>query len=271
MKRILIGLLAVGALYAVACVVVGLLLHRSNVARREQEAQLVAMANKLAPAIEEMPLFGDSLKQACAGKLQAGGERSIALYSLPIEQGLRPSLDGKRVDGVLASWVGTYVGIDPADPFGPAPELSRSLSRALEFYEWPHHLEERTAFDQETSSLRYLVVAKFSDLSAPSLPFSDTGTFDPGSAKYHAKVVSFPEGAVICEGTGEARMVEKVIGHGQGEDRFDAHANARSELELKLRDKWIDATVGSVLEDVCEAGGKHLCFSAGLMTSGPDW
>jgi hypothetical protein len=84
-------------------------------------------------------------------------------------------------------------------------------------------------------------------------------------------VVTFPSGSLVCEGVGKGRMVAKVIGHGRARDSFDAKTAARSDLERKLEEKWVRATLGSPLEDVCEAGGEKLCFSARLMTDGPDW
>jgi hypothetical protein len=148
----------------------------------------------------------------------------------------------------------------------------RTLSRRAEFYEWPRDLEDRAEKAAETAELKYVAVALFSDLSPASLPFlREDGTFDAGRAEYRVRVVTFPSGSLVCEGVGKGRMVAKVIGHGRARDSFDAKTAARSDLERKLEEKWVRATLGSPLEDVCEAGGEKLCFSARLMTDGPDW
>ena len=68
------------------------------------------------------------------------------------------------------------------------------------------------------------------------------------------------------EGAGDGRLeMKKVIGHGS------SAGDARSQLERKLADAWVEATVASPLDDLCEVGGKGLCEATRLEIDAPDW
>lgn len=271
MKRFLLVLAALGSLYLLAWVGVTLLVKKAEDERAAQDRAVVALGQKLAPELDGL-LGADPLAEACRGKLAPGGPHSIALYTVPLEPAFRPSADGKRVDGVLAAWGGTYVNVDPADPLKPPPDFLELLARMASPDEWARRLEHKDALHAETAELRYVAVAQFSSLTPASVPvLGDGDTFDPGTADYKVKVVGFPGGAAVCEGQGRGRMVQKVVGHGRARDSFDAKRVARQDLERELVDRWVQATIGSPLEDLCAVGGEKLCFSAGLMTDGPSW
>lgn len=270
MKRFFLVLGALAIFYVLAWVGVSLVVLKAEEERAAQDRAVVALGQKLKPEVEGY--FGSELlKEACKGKLTPGGRRSLALYTLPLGEVL-PSLEGLRVDGKLAAWSGTYVTVEPTDPPPSPPSFSTILARLSSPDEWGWRLEKKDELRKETQELRYVAVALFSNLTAASLPFlGKEGTFDPGSADYKVKVVTFPDGKPVCEGTGEGRMVQKVIGHGKARDSFDAERAARSDLERKLGGKWMQATIGSPLEDLCDVGGEPFCFSVKLMTDGPDW
>src|SRR3954466_12304144 len=104
MKRVVI---AVGSLLVaglIAWVSVSWKLLQAQRERHQQSEQIIALGTKLADEVEKVDAYGTPLKDACAGKLQSGPKRSLAVYSLPLLSMDRPALDGKRVDGVLASW-----------------------------------------------------------------------------------------------------------------------------------------------------------------------
>lgn len=267
-RKVALFLGAVLAAYVIGWGWVSWRIHAAEVRRQEQEARILAMATKATAQVDALPEYvSASLQEACTPKLEPGAARSLAVYTLPLDESARPDLNGLRADGKLAMWSGAYVGI--AEPRGRAPELSHALADSAEFYEWGRFLDENAAFEKETGSLRYIAIARLSELAPPSL--RDDGTFDPGRARYRAQVLAFPSGEVLCEGTGVARPVKQVIGHGEARDRFDANSEARRDAERKLRERWVDATVGSVVQDVCQAGGKTLCFSADVLTDAPDW
>jgi hypothetical protein len=271
-KRLLqvVGVLAIA--FVVPWLVLTFLAAQGEQERREQEKKVVALGQALAPALNEMTGFGDALADACKDKLTPGAPRSLALYTLPLPETERPSLSGARVDGRIAAWSNTIVWTESADPV-PAPRgMGDLLGRYAEWYEWPNRWESHNDFLQETRALRYVAVALFSDLHPASLPmFGDGKSFDPGEARYRVKVVTFPEGKPVCEGVGKARMHKEVIGHGKARSSYDAEKEAQSQVERKLREKWIEATIGSPLEDLCSAGGAPLCTHARLMTDAPDW
>lgn len=272
MKRLFLALAALAVAYCLAWAAVSMVVHRAEEERFAQDQAVVALGQKLAPELEGF-FGGEPLQEACKGKLTPGGRHSLALYTVLLDPALRLSADGPRVDGKLVAWSGTYVSVDPADPLRPPPGLTDVLARLASPDEWGWRLEKKDELRRETAELRYVAAAQFSNLTPASIPFlaKEEGKFDPGSADYKVKVVSFPEGKLVCEGTGKGRMVEKVIGHGKAKDSFDAQRAARQDLERKLVEKWVGATLGSPLEDLCEVGGEPLCFSVKLMTDGPDW
>lgn len=233
--------------------------------RSTQEAQIAAMGEKAAGELRA--LVGPSLAEACAGKVPTGKPESFVTYSLKLPELERPALSGsmKRVDAIITRMNSRNeylqgTGLDPPRPPGGLP-LAYSMSPD----DWARLLRDADEEKRQTEAVRVVLFTVFSSLRAPSVNFARDG-FSPGSGDYRTRVVAFPSGQVLCEGTGAAHLkLTKVTGHG------GSSGDAQADSERELSDYWVRATVSSPLDDVCTAGGTALCDATRLEISPPDW
>jgi hypothetical protein len=273
MKKVLLGLLVLAVLYGGGVVYVASRLEAASAARATQDAQVAALGEKVAAEVRAIDSQGASLKEACAGKLTEGGARSLVEYALALPEGERPSLDGESSFAAqicaLTDTGSQYLEMTPMDPPRPRRGWDVALARSVSPDDWARLLEgaadDRALYDE----LRYVLVAHFSDLTPARIELDLAGqgtTFDPGRSRYRARVISFPGGETVCQGTGEGRLEQKeVIGRGS------SAASALGQSERKLADAWHKATVASPLHDLCATGGKSLCFATNLAVDAPDW
>jgi len=66
-------------------------------------------------------------------------------------------------------------------------------------------------------------------------------------------------------------MVKKVVGHGTARDDYQAQDAAKENAAHKLESMWLGGTLASPLHDLCDVGGKELCFEVSVVTDAPDW
>jgi len=273
MKKILLGLLVLLVLYAAGVGYVGSRLKGAWAARERQNAQVAALGEKVAVEVSAIDATGATLKDACKGKLTAGSRGTILEYVVKLSEGDRPALDGApRLDGLICrmTWVETaYLEQEPMDPPRPSYGWDVALGHAVSPDDWSRELEKASRWQGITGALRYVAVTHFSELRPATPTFDLSGeskTFQPGGSRYRTRVVAFPSGATVCEGTGEGRLKQKeVIGHGGSTE------DARSAMVRKLGGTWAEATVASPLDDLCDVGGKELCSATDLEIDAPDW
>lgn len=273
MNRLLLIPLALGVGYLGGVVYVGAQLRGVSAARAQQAAAVAALGEKAAEEIAALDAAGPSLKDACRGKLAAGPPRSLVGYALKLPEAERPTLeDAPRLVGVLSAMTdneSTYLEDEVLDPPAPPVAWDLALSRAVSPDDWGRLMEEAARRQEYTGHLRYVAVTRFSELQPARASFDlagEGGTYDAGHSRYRTRVLAFPGGATVCEGSGEGRFLQKeVIG------RSGSAAGARDALTRKLDRAWLEATLATPLDDLCETGGKDLCFATNLELDGPDW
>ena len=144
-----------------------------------------------------------------------------------------------------------------------APRLAFTSSMSPD--DWSRHLEYAATSRSRTEAVKYVVLTSFLSLRAPSVSLMGD-TFTAGSGDYRSRVVRWPSGETICQGSGRARMeLSKVTGHG------GSAGDAASDSERELSDNWVQATLASPLDDVCAAGGKDLCTATANRLTPVDW
>ncbi|MBL8956346.1 MAG: hypothetical protein JNK82_36570 [Myxococcaceae bacterium] len=232
-------------------------------ARRKQHIDIAAAGEKA--ATELRALYFPSLKEACADKLPKGPPESVVGYTLKLGDGERTGLDGykKRLDGVAVRMNdrGEYLGEDEL----PEPERPLNLTYSMSPDDWSRYLGDDERSQQRTAAVKVVVLTVYRNLRAPSISLMGD-TFSAGDGEYASRVVAWPSGEKLCEGTGKVRMtLPKVTGHGGSAG--DAAADSRR----KLSDDWVEATLASPLDDVCEAGGRALCTVTGYELRPADW
>ncbi|MEW5739797.1 MAG: hypothetical protein AB1938_12775 [Myxococcota bacterium] len=273
MKKALLVLLGLAAAWGGGTAYVAARVMRTDEERARQNAAVVELGEKQAAEVRGIDSAGASLKDACAGKLPPGPARSLIEYVVRLPADERPgSTDAPRLDGLLCEVTDNgsdYLEHEPMDPPQPLLGWGAQLARAASPDDWARRLDEAAEFAGRTAQLRFVAITAFSELT-PARSRVDLlgqgGVFDPGHSRYRTRVVAFPSGQTVCEGSGEGRLQQKeVIGHGGSAE------DARSQLERKLGQAWVAATVASPLDDLCEAGGKSLCFATDLALDAPDW
>jgi hypothetical protein len=224
-------------------------------ARRAQEAAIAALGEKVAD--ELAALQGSSLKEACANRLPKGLAESVVGYSLKLGEGERPSMRGsaKRVDAVIVRMNDHHEYLERTELDPPRPEARLNFTASMSPDDWSRLMGYTELSRQRTAAVKLVILTSFSRLRSPAV-LGDT--FSPGAGEYRSRVVAWPSGKTLCEGTGTAHLkLPKVTGHGGslGDAAFDS--------ERKLSDDWAEATIASPLDDVCELVGRS---SAGRRT-----
>jgi hypothetical protein len=260
MKKVLLGLGVLAVAYGIGLIVVASTEVNAEQERRAQEEKIVALGRPLALSFDGMTTY-EAVAHACKDKLTPGALRSLVVYTVVSEQGL-----GGRIVGYSER----YVVVGEQDELRRLRTLSDALAHDASPDDWSRYLDDAKSLREETRALRYVAVVQFSDVRQATLAFSGE-LFDPGRAEYKAKVITFPDGKLVCEGVGQGHMKGEVIGHGKGTYDFQAQQDARENAAKKLKAKWFAAMAASPLHDLCFAGGEQLCFHASVLTEAPDW
>lgn len=244
---------------------VALQLKAAGDERQAQNAQIVAMGEKA--AAELRAIEGPPLTEACAGKLPTATPDGFVTYSLKLPALERPTMSGsmKRVDGIVTRMNDRHeylehTGFDP-----PPADDGLPFQYSMSPDDWTRLLRDAEQTRQQTAAVKVVLLDAFSELRGPTLTLM-RDTFSAGGGTYRARVVAFPSGQVLCEGTGAVHMkVTKVTGHG------GSAGDAQADSERELSDDWVRAAISSPLDDVCKAGGDALCSATRLEVSPPDW
>lgn len=196
---------------------------------------------------------GPKLAAACAGKLTPQGPHALAGYTQDL---------GDHDPEVF----GTLVAADAREPkrvaFSQAkgfyhPAFGDIFKGALNPFDWMHRLEwarHNLMFDQTKA----VAVSAVWDLEVASS--TSDGKYDPGRARYYTRVLSFPEGQVLCEGSTTLRMKGTVSGTGRAASKELAQLEAASSVQRLIPFVWGRSVVATPLADLCAlAGGKELC------------
>lgn len=248
-KKVIAGIVA---LYVVGTFAMfGLILSATRAAEEKQRRAIeLGELHARTPTSEDQ-----ELAEACKGKLTAGSEKSIALYVAKMKWGAPSfSKDSYHVDQTL---VGTrdIFRVDIEDAYfkdgSVEPRLGGLIFKEnLNPVDWANHYKWAKAGTPDMNDVKYLVVARYESLTAPSV---DSDGYSPGSGAYGAKVLTFPTGEVVCEGRGHVRMKERVSASGR--DKDDAKLNAGNLVEFV----FTKSVVISPLQELCDAGGPKLC------------
>lgn len=210
---------------------------------------------------QHAPLPTDAMKplaEACAGKLTAGGPRNIAAYVAKLP-GMKPSLskDYYYVDEAV---IGVYevfrLGLTEQhlDEISDA-QLPR-FQDVADFTGWSRHLRWARAGSPELNQLQYLVVARYESLT---MPVVEETTFEAGTGRFGARVLAFPSGDVLCEGSGDASMKGTVNSSGRGATKETAQLEAAASARDLVPFVFTKGVMTTPLHRVCDAGGKALC------------
>lgn len=223
----------------------------SENAMRAKYRRAIELGEQHAP----LPAEGMSrLTDACRGKLKPGGPNSIGSYVAKMKSLPTLEKDAWHVDRTLLG-VATVWRMDLTDRFFESMTiddipLTSALKEQANPADWLRHLNSASKGSPEFGEVRYLIVARYDTLT---LPMVDGDTFQPGTGVFGAKVLSFPDGAVLCEGGGAVRMSSRVSASGRGDS--EAQANAANLVPFVF-------TLGvthTPLADLCDVGGPELC------------
>lgn len=194
------------------------------------------------------------LTDACRGKLKPGGPNSIASYVAKMKS--LPSLDESywHVDRTLVG-VATVWNMNLSDRFYESTtvsdlDLGSALKEQANPVDWMRHLNWASKGSPEFGEVRYLIVARYDSLTMPTV---EGDTFEAGRGAFGAKVLSFPDGAVLCEGGGAVRMSSRVSASGRGD--AEAQANAARLVPFV----FTESVTRTPLADLCDVGGPELC------------
>ncbi len=238
------------ALWLLSFVGVSLLHWSRTNAMNARYRTAVELGEKLAPLPNGLP---ESLGEACKAKLQSGGPNTIASYVAKMET-LPPLAESYwHVDRTLLG-VSDVGSLHLADRFIDGPIDDESLAHSFIYnanpFDWSRHLAWAANGSPQFADVRYLVVARYGPITMPRV--MDT-TFIAGSGWFGARVLRFPSGEVLCEGTGAVRMRESVSASGRGQ--LAAQSNARNLVPFV----FTDSVTRAPLAEVCGAGGTELC------------
>ena len=252
-KKIILGIVA---LYLVSAGTVAVLLSRFDSAAVAVRRKVAELGEKHAPLPTQQM---KPLAEACAGKLTAGGPRSIAAYVAKIAPTQMPALqkDYWHVDQTVIG-VHEVFRLELDDqhlkeiPDARGPRIEYVLDPTM----WSHHLKWSRAGSPELSELKYLVVARYESLTMPVVSGS---TFEAGKGSYGARVLAFPSGEVLCEGKAELGMTSTVSAGGRGATNEEAQFDAASKAADLVPFVFTQAVIASPLHELCSTGGTQLC------------
>ena len=254
------SLLALGGLasaYLAGVLVVAVVLHRHELAAAALRARAVELGEQHAPLPDHAAI---ALGEACAGKLERGEAGTIAAFVARMEPAGLPQLadDGNFVDRVL-------VGLERRDSLDldlrrmdeseRPPRPLRTLEDALDLSSWSRYLHRDPQDRPVLAATRYLVAARYAWLE---LPQSNGEGYSLGAGDWGARVVSFPEGEVLCEGRGSVRIRDTFntsYGTANADSAADSPYGAASMAEFL----FTRAVAIAPLHAVCRAGGPQLC------------
>jgi hypothetical protein len=193
--------------------------------------------------------MGPNLVKACTGKLTPQGTYALAGY---IQAG------GKHDPDVFD----TIVSANSNEPKRVAsssgthfydPPFSDKVKENLNPFDWIGHLE-RARHTLMLDQTKYVAVSAVWGLVTAEA--TDDG-YDPGAAQYYTRVLTYPEGNVVCEGSTTLRMKGTITGTGRGMfGKSDAESSARRLIPMV----WSSSVVATPLADLCAlAGGEELC------------
>lgn len=248
---------AVLGVYAVAALGVATLHFSYSNAKDARYQRAIDLGEKEAPLPDPaQPL----LSAACAGKLTPGGPKSIAVYVAKMAELPPLAEDYYHVDRVLLG-VSDSSFLTTANSFFEDLTVSkqsfgRSLQDSLNPADWSHNLSWAQRGSPDLQELRYLVVARYASLTNPVV--ADEG-YVPGSGEFGARVLSFPDGQVLCSGRGSVRMPVQVSASGRGASSTGAEIEAAANARDIVPFVFIQGAVATPLADVCAAGGPELC------------
>ncbi len=268
MKKVLLGVLVLALAYAGAATFVASRFVAASRALQVQNAEISALGEKVAEQVRNIDASGPSLQQACAGKLVEGAPRSLVAYALESTEA-EGSPRIAKVIYALTEGDGGYLDQFGMPATAPAYGWDVGLAHALSPDDWPRELERASGKQALYAQLRYVVVSHFSELTPATVRFDaegKNGAYDAGHARYRARVIAFPSGETVCEGSGDGIFEQKeVVGHGTNKD------DARTSMLNKLSGAWMQATIASPLHVLCAVGGKALCSATDLAVDAPDW
>jgi hypothetical protein len=256
--------LGIVALYAL-CAAGFAFLHRSyEAATTELRKQVRELGEKHAPLpTEDMK----PLKEACEGKLTVGDAHSIAAYVAKLAPSKMPVLEkdyyavDESVIGVESVWrfdVSDRHLHEIAEP--SFPRFSDIVDPTI----WKNHLRSAKAGSPELNELKYLIVARYDSLTPPVVSGS---TYSGAEGTYGARVLAFPSGEVLCEGSSEMGMPSRVSAGGRGKTKELAEADAASRAVELVPFVFTKAVVISPLNELCKVGGNELCEKTSYWSS----
>ncbi|MGV3625021.1 MAG: hypothetical protein ACO1OB_29645 [Archangium sp.] len=247
-KKVIAGIVA---LYVVGFIVVSGLVISATRAAEGRNARAIELGEKHArtPSEDDTPLG-----EACKGKLNVGSEKSVAVYLAKMKWAPSFSKDAYHVDETLVGTEDVF-SVRLSDRHfkdGVVPsQLPGAIAKDnLNPVDWARHLKRASAGSPDMNDVKYLVVARYESLSPPSV---GSDSYTGGTGEYGAKVLTFPEGEVVCEGRGHVRMKERVAASGRDADA--AKLNAGNLVEFV----FTQSVIMSPLQEVCSAGGSKLC------------
>jgi len=253
------GVLVVGYLIAFVAVM-GVWRKRMN-AGVIRVGRVLELATLAAPELEQAKQEPPSLRAACAGKLVPGSAGSLLGFSPLLPPARRPNLpkDTDRVDATL-TWVTTslqiHVQTSTYESAPPDVTWGDALDQNFDPSDWSRHLSSAALGAPESAQARYLAVSVYDSLVVPT---TEGDGWVGGSGRYRTRVVSFPDGATVCEGGGQVRMTNRVAAGGQGRNKLDAQLEAAGKLTTLVPFVWTRAVSISPIDDLCAAGGPELC------------
>jgi hypothetical protein len=196
---------------------------------------------------------GAELVTACTGKLTPQGTLSIAGYTQ------KSGTHDPEVFGMLVAVNHRdpqRVTIEEAATFYD-PRFGRLFTDALNPFDWNHRLKYARR-ELQLEETKVIAVSAVWGLVTASK--AADGRFDPGEARYYTRVLSFPEGKVLCEGNTTLRMMASIHSTGRAKTQEEADAEAAASAARLIPFVWFRSVVTTPLADLCElAGGKQLC------------
>lgn len=250
-KKAILGLMALAAVYLAAAVVLSIRAGKQNEAFRAQLDRLDELGTKTAAGLDAAP--SESLAQSCK--------------ALP------------EVKSIEVAAYFTKTAIDVGD-LGFVPQRAiQASAEQIDFpwhqrdtgyflYElmsdlppyWPMYLERWSdPFHHDLSATKYLVVHVLTGATRPRV--LNEREYEAGELTFNSAVVDVPTGEVLCAGNSVVTDTRDVKVTGRGETSFDAKEDAARKRDQELLTDLGFAARTFGLGEVCWIGGKSLCDS----------
>jgi hypothetical protein len=259
--EVVVGLL-LAAIYASAALVIG----ARYAGWENAEHEKIVLIRKFGSEPRSAGQLGP-LKEACAGKLEKGGPFSLVGYVVPLVDSDDDEI-GDRVMGLVEYPnvpVNSGVRFDASQTWVRYPGSPRTILGefvgALDPMSWKYKTRpEGSGGKPRVRDARYVAITTPRDLV---WPVDQGNVYIPGTARLETRVVTLPEGKLVCEGESTVTHGGRIEMEGRGKTMAEAETQAVARLSFHVKAYFISAIQYGPLFPICEAPGNDFCDQVG--------